>query len=522
MSISKKIFLYAPLALIWACGNSTTEVAGSTTETENAALQDEGVVTIKVFDGKKPAANVSYRVLPSWYVTDTTGVIDENDYSYTGTTDSTGLALIENHKDGSYTIQFEKGESSISYQYTLNKLSQEFSVDKATLQKKGSVKGWLSLPEKAKHAWVHVPGLGRVQKTDSLGQFVIEDLPVGDVSIKSWNESTQECIAQTEVSVVSGETTDIGHVEAPDEVITKKSMRINPRNLVSSWMKPKSAPYVVVLRLDSTNFNFDEAAEDGSDIHLLSSDGEELPIEIDSWDASIHSAAINIRLNDLKDTSDIWTLEWGDIYAEPQKQSNVWKGLSDSLLYELNSVEIFNFDSGSVNNDLPSPLKREAVYIQIHEVVDSTKDSINTQTLSTSNALQKDTEGRSGTVLHVEYTANHPDLMLIGTHLSSIPCNFSRMDSLVVWIRSDGDYEIILEALKTDKNYKASYKGKGKSSWERLSLKPEDFDYTIKEYHGWEITRNKITNFTIFGYNGSELWLDNVRIYGINRDDIKQ
>lgn len=522
MRFSKKILLFAPLAFLGACGNSSTEVAGSTTETENASIQDGGSVSIKIFDGKKPATGVSYRVLPSWYVTDTTGVIDENDYSYKGTTDSTGTALIENHKEGSYTILFEKDESSISYQYTLNKLNHEFIVDKAELKEKGAIKGWISLPEKASHAWIHVPGIGRVQKTDSNGQFEIQELPVGDITLKSWNENTQECIAQTEVTVVSGETLDIGHVEAPDEVITKKSMRINPRNLVSSWMKPKSAPYVVVLRLDSTNFNFDEAAEDGSDIHLISSEGEELPIEIDSWDASIHSAAINIRLENLKDTADIWTLEWGDIYAEPQKQVDVWEGLSDSLMYELNSVEIFNFDSGSVNNDLPAPLKREAVYIQIHNVVDSASDSITTQTLSTSNALQKDTEGRGGTVLHVEYTANHPDLMLIGTHLSTTPCNFSRMDSLVVWIRGDGDYEIILEALKTDKNYKASYKGKAKSKWERLSLKPEDFTYTLKEYHGWEITRNKITNFTVFGYNGSELWLDNVRIYGVNRDDIKQ
>ena len=59
------------------------------------------------------------------------------------------------------------------------------------------------------------------------------------------------------------------------------------------------------------------------------------------------------------------------------------------------------------------------------------------------------------------------------------------------------------------------------SSWERITLKPEDFDYVQRDYHGWEAARDKITNFTIFAYNGSEIWIDNVRAYGINVDEFK-
>lgn len=521
MGFIKKILLFAPSAILCAC-SSSVETAGSTTETENAIAS--GSVVVQVFDGASKAQRAAFKVLPSWYVTDTTGIIEDDDYVYIGTADENGKITIEDHAEGSYTMQIDKGDSSIVLQYTLNKLTQDYMVDSVSLQAKGGVKGWISLAKGEKYSWVHVPGLGRVQKTDSLGQFTMTGLPSGDISLKAWEQGTNNCVAQTFVTVTPKETIDVGHIEAPDEFVFKKTQKVNPRNLISSWMRPLSEPFVLVLRLDSTNFDFTQAQDDGNDFHLLDKDGKELPIEIDSWDATIQNAAINVRIEKLSDTLGVWTMEWGDIYEPAQEQADVWKGVKDSLMYELNSIEIFNFESGSTDNDLPSPLKREACYIQIHET-DTLTDSVTTSTLLTALALQKDSTIRGGTVLHVNYTANYPDLMLVGTHLTDVPNDFSRMDSMVVWIKTDGDYEIILEHLEPHGkgiNNKASYKSKGTSKWQRLSLKPEDFSYKIKDYHGWDITRNKITNFTVFGYNGTELWLDNVRIYGINRDDLKQ
>ncbi len=515
MGFIKKILLFAPSAILCAC-SSSVETAGSTTETENAIAS--GSVVVQVFDGDSKAQRAAFKVLPSWYVSDTTGIIEDNDYTYMGNADENGKITIEDHAEGSYTMQIDKGDSSVVLHYTLNKFSSDYIVDSVSLKATGSVKGWISLAKGEKYSWVHVPGLGRIQKTDSLGQFILKDLPAGEIALKAWEQETNTCIAQTSVTVTPSETIDVGHIEAPNEIVVKKTQKVNPRNLISSWMRPLKAPYVLVLRLDSTNFDFSQAQEDGNDIHLLNSDGKELPIEIDSWDATIQSAAINIRIDDLDDTLGVWTMEWGDIYEPAQEQVNVWKGLDDSLVYDLNSVEIFNFESGSTNNDLPAPLQQEICYIQIH-TTDSLTDSVTATSLLTNLALQKDTTIRGGTVLHVNYSANYPDLMLVGTHLTSTPHDFSRMDSLVVWLKTDGDYEVILERLGGDKNYKCSYKSKGTSKWQRLSLKPEDFSYKIKDYHGWDITRDKITNFTVFGYNGTELWLDNVRIYGVNRDD---
>lgn len=518
MAIFRKIFLLAPLALLFAC--SSSEMAGGTTETENAIADKDGKVAIQVFSGDKAASRISYRVLPNWYIADTTGEIANEDYTYRGVSDDNGKIVIENHKQGDYTIQIGGGDSSIAYRYSLNKVTEQFIVEKAAMAANGSVKGWVSLPEGEKYTWVHIPGIGRVVKTDSKGQFVIAGVPVGSLVLKVWDTATNECIAQAEIDIQSKDTLDIGHVEAPDENIVKKTMRINPSTLISSWMQPISAPYVLTLRLDSTNFDFSEALPDGSDLHLHHSDGTEIPMQIDIWDTTIQYAAINILVTDLEDTLGPWIMEWGDIYEPAQKQTDVWKDISDSLRFELNSVEIFHFDSASSYNDLPSSVRKHSWYIQLHETDSTNTDSVTITTLNATEYLQKDSQGRGGNVVHLEYSENYPSFAAIGTRLSYSVLNWSRMDSLVVWIRGDGEYEIILENFSFDnRNYKASYKAKASSKWERIVVRPEDFNTVHKDYHGWEATRDKITHFSVFVYNGTEIWLDNVRAYGVNRDD---
>ena len=330
---------------------------------------------------------------------------------------------------------------------------------------------------------MNIEGIGRVVKTDSLGFFVAEDLPVGQISVKSWSSDNAECIGEANIETQSGESLHIGHVFAPSKAGIIQSLEINPTDLISDWMRPLQAPFVLTLRLDSTNFNFMES---------------------------------------LADTADTWTLEWGDPdVTAPEKKVNVWKGISDSLWYELNPIEIFNFESGSSLSDLPSPLKRDSWYVQFHKV-DTLTDSVTVSFLNSSTSI---TEAANwlGKVLHIDYTVTYPDIVVFGTRLTRHPHDWSRMDSLVVWLRTDGDFEIILETLDEDVNYKASYKGKGKGlvDWTRYCIKPEDFTYTIRDYHGWDLVRNKITNFTVFTYNSTELWLDNIRAYGVNRDDLK-
>ena len=503
---------FATLGLIASCGIGN-DSAGNTTEIENA-------IAIRVYDGKKPAANVRYQVLPSWYVADTTEESSVR-YTYEGKTDTNGWVRIGNHQDGSYTISFTKGESSIALQYTLNNLNHEYTLDSAALVAAGSVKGLVDLPDSANYAWVAVQGTNEIVKTDSLGQFIIRRAPCGYLTVSAWDSEDLNAIGQTSTNVTSKDTVDLGLIENPNKVIPENAIRFMPSELISDWMRPLSFPTVLVLRLDTTNFDFKKAAKDGSDIRLYDGAGDLIPFEIDGWDTTLNSATLNIRVENAADTVRPWLLTWGDKKAAKLKDVNVWKGLGDSLVAALNSVEILNFESGTKYNALPAPLNNKFDwYIQPHDSA-TVKNNLDSKPTTGIEKADRATFGKN--VLHVQYQANKLGrYVVIGTRIAEHAHDLSRLDSVEVWLKGDGDYEIILETIvESDTNYKTTYKGSVNEKWTRVAVTPKDFTNADgKSYHGWNVTRNKITRFTIFVYNGSDIWIDNVKMYGINLDDL--
>ena len=90
-------------------------------------------------------------------------------------------------------------------------------------------------------------------------------------------------------------------------------------------------------------------------------------------------------------------------------------------------------------------------------------------------------------------------------------------------IRGDGEYSIALENLVDSDDWKAVYNGVNTSSWSRVVIRPQDFapaDSAGGNY-GWNFIKHQISTLTIFAQKGSGIWLDDIRIYGINRDDLK-
>lgn len=57
----------------------------------------------------------------------------------------------------------------------------------------------------------------------------------------------------------------------------------------------------------------------------------------------------------------------------------------------------------------------------------------------------------------------------------------------------------------------------------RIRIAPEQFAPPdgIGGDIGWETVKDSITNLTFFVSGGTETWIDDVRIFGINRDDLK-
>jgi len=505
-----KLLYLVPFGLLAACGTGN-DTAGNTTEIENA-------IAIRVFDDGAPAAKVRYQVLPSWYVADTAETSAVK-YTYEGETDTNGWVHIDGHQNGSYTINFTKGDSSIVLQYTLNNLNHEYTLDSASLEAVGTVKGLVDLPDSANYAWVAVQGVNTIVKTDTLGQFVIQKAPCGNLTVSAWDSDELGAIGETSAVVTSNDTIDLGLIENPNKVVPENAIRFMPSDLISDWMRPLSFPTVLVLRLDKHNFDFSKAEKDGSDIRLYDGSGNLIPFEIDGWDTTINSATLNIRVESAADTVRPWMLMWGDKKAKKIEDVDVWEGLSDSLVSALNSVTIFDFEDGSQYNALPEPL-HNTWYIQPH---DSATIIEALQNDPTSGIEKADSSIFGKNVLHVQYQANKLGrYVVLGTRIANHKHDLSRLDSVEVWVKGSGDFEVVLETVvESDTNYKTTYKSAVNEDWTRVVITPSDFTSPDKKsYHGWDVTRNKITRFTIFMYNGTDLWIDNAKMYGINLDDL--
>jgi hypothetical protein len=505
-----KLLYLVPFGLLAAC-TASNDTAGNTTEIENA-------IAIRVFDDGAPAAKVRYQVLPSWYVADTAETSAVK-YTYEGETDTNGWVHIDGHQNGSYTINFTKGDSSIVLQYTLNNLNHEYTLDSASLEAVGTVKGLVDLPDSANYAWVAVQGVNTIVKTDTLGQFVIQKAPCGNLTVSAWDSEDLSSIGGTSAVVTSNDTIDLGLIENPNKVVPENAIRFMPSDLISDWMRPLSFPTVLVLRLTEENFDFSKAEKDGSDIRLYDGGNNLIPFEIDGWDTSINSATLNIRVESAADTVRPWMLMWGDKKAKKIEDVKVWEGLSDSLVKALNSVEVLNFEAGTDLNALPAPLNYNW-YVQPH---DSATVKNNLDQKPTNGIEKADSTIFGKNMLHVQYQANKLGrYVVIGTRIAAHQHDLSRLDSVEVWLKGSGDFEVFLETIvESDTNYKTSYKGSVNEEWTRVAIKPSDFTNPDKKsYHGWDVTRNKITRFTIFVYNGTDIWIDNVRMYGINLDDL--
>ena len=505
-----KLLYLVPFGLLVAC-TANNDTAGNTTEIENA-------IAIRLFEDGTPAANVRYQVLPSWYVADTTetGIVN---YTYEGETDTNGWVHIDGHQNGSYTINFTKGDSSIVLQYTLNNLNHEYTLDSASLEAAGTVKGLVDLPDSANYAWVAVQGVNTIVKTDTLGQFVIQKAPCGNVTVSAWDSEDLSSIGGTSAVVTSNDTIDLGLIENPNKVVPENAIRFMPSDLISDWMRPLSFPTVLVLRLTEENFDFSKAEKDGSDIRLYDGSNNLIPFEIDGWDTTINSATLNIRVESAADTVRPWMLMWGDKKAKKIEDVKIWEGLSDSLVKALNSVTIFDFEEGSQYNALPAPL-HYTWYIQPH---DSATIIEALQKDPTSGIEKADSSIFGKNVLHVQYQANKLGrYVVLGTRIANHKHDLSRLDSVEVWVKGSGDFEVVLETVvESDTNYKTTYKSAVNENWTRVVITPADFTSPDKKsYHGWDVTRNKITRFTIFMYNGTDLWIDNAKMYGINLDDL--
>jgi hypothetical protein len=98
------------------------------------------------------------------------------------------------------------------------------------------------------------------------------------------------------------------------------------------------------------------------------------------------------------------------------------------------------------------------------------------------------------------------------------------LDSLVFWARGTG---VVLPAFD---NLDSGSGGKAwtrivldSTAWTRVRIRPQDLDTAdnVAGNVGWLSVRDRVGYLTFLVAGGHDLYLDDIRLYGIDRDDLK-
>lgn len=134
--------------------------------------------------------------------------------------------------------------------------------------------------------------------------------------------------------------------------------------------------------------------------------------------------------------------------------------------------------------------------------------------------------GREGHAMHWTSSAEKGRWSFMGLWMcsSTTPCDFSAIDSIEYFVRGTGSYSFNLETIADGSTGKAVFLDtlQGADEWERVVVKPSDFMEGDSTYGnmGWDFVSKRVTNIAVPAYYDAEIWIDDIKFYGVNRDDL--
>lgn len=510
------LFLFLSLQIL-SCTKDRN--AGNSIETENT-------VSFSVLDqNNRPLKMARISILPLWYVADTSSQTNDSVPEIILTCDKNGRAEWDNYTFGKF-IAIAGNDSIASYaEIKISETLLNENLHTLKLTPTGSISGKVDLPTGTPHAWVQIYGMNRCVKTDSLGLYSVSHLPAGEFRIRAIQSKSVSSIAEEVVEVQSNQISELGSMSKAsfqtEDLETWQHHRfLSVDSLISTWMLPLPSVAILTVRLDSAQFPFSSSLEDGRDLRFSDSQFEPIPFQIVYWDHKASKAVVELQL-DFSQISlqDKVQMSWGRSGASFATYPDIWNAVDDSLFLAWNSILLDDFEDSSAQSSLPAPIPPTIWYMHLN---DSTMTSSPTLQEGISKAFQPAGDGRNGLALHYSYTAAESDWLQLGAGLGNGPRDFTTMDSLVYWVRGNGIYTLALDQLIGNTG-KTVFRDTLKTSWTRIRLRPTDFDPAdgMGGNLGWASVCDSITDLTIFTYNGTEFWIDDIRFYGINRDDLK-
>lgn len=310
------------------------------------------------------------------------------------------------------------------------------------------------------------------------------------------------------VVLVAGCATDrsAGNTTETENVLTALVDSFLP-----DWNRPAARATVATLRLSEDDIDFSRTDSLGRDLSVERMDGVPLPFDIKIWDTRNRVGRLMIRLDSsLVAPDQRIRLRWGLPLRLPVDPQSLWKAIPDSQKLAVNSVLVDDFADGDLLSSLPDHGKW---YTRSSE----------SASVSAAAIVPAD-RGRIGSAIHVSYKATSYRYSLVGVGLPGHR-SLRTLDSMSFWVRGSGKVTFAFDHLGDHPNVKAWKGWMMDSTWKRISFTPADLDPAAPDSLGgnigWNGVRDSVTNITFLLVDGSDIWLDDIRLYGVDQDDVR-
>lgn len=240
-------------------------------------------------------------------------------------TDNLGTFRIDSILPGNYSLEISDQKAlavAIGVNATLD--SNEMHMGTLTLKPVSRLSGTIKLSDDTPvPVHVMVYGLERRIQTDSLGKFIIPDMPEGTYALCI--EPADLALGQRDIASVevgSGQLLTIDTVtlqsfssEQYSSWGARYGITINT-SASGAGVNTTTSSFPLLIRLNSTNFDFSTSRSfmPGSDIRFADTSGKHLPYQIERWDSKLRQAEIWVRMDSLRgnDSSQIITMYCGN------------------------------------------------------------------------------------------------------------------------------------------------------------------------------------------------------------------
>lgn len=304
-----------------------------------------------------------------------------------------------------------------------------------------------------------------------------------------------------------------GSTTQTENTVVARSVLVD--SVLPAWNRPGWTPTVATLRFDSSNFDFTSTDSAGRDLDVRTLDGDPVPFDIAGWDRKARLGRLEVRIDrELLLPFARFNVLRSNILRTRVAPATLWVAIPDSQKLAINSILFDDFEGTSLTSKLPTGSSWYSVA------------SDSTVTVSAPGLVAAGA-GRGGKAIHITYSvpSNTGKYALVGIALISggAPCRLRSLDSVVFSVRGSGKLSLALDRLLLGNPGKAWSHYTLDSNWVRIRIRPQDFDAAdgIGNNIGWNAVRDSITNLTFLVSGGSNLYVDDVRFYGVDRDDLK-